>query len=149
MLICVLDRKDYYINTLSNGFFWCWLCYSRKLSKSLCFFLCYQTKCTRYSIMQNILSISSTNWIDRHDIAEILLKVALKTIALTHILSNQTWSLPIFHCEYSYGNCRMNNPFNCVLCVSWFTRAVYCNVRWQSLRWCAKSIFKLTIVVRG
>jgi hypothetical protein len=47
-------------------------------------------RCTRYNIMWKSLSVtcdrsvvSSTNKTDRHDIIEIVLKVALNTISLT------------------------------------------------------------------
>ena len=51
-----------------------------------------QARCTRYNVCQRRAAglwcslgtpVSSTNKIDRHDIAEILLKVALNTITLT------------------------------------------------------------------
>ena len=59
----------------------------------------FTARCTRYNIMWKSLSVtcdrslvfsgysvSSTNKIDRHDMAEILLKVALKTIKQTKLI---------------------------------------------------------------
>ena len=82
-------------------------------------FTSFMARGTRYNIMwYNVCQwlatdrwfspatlVSSTNKTDRHDIAEILLKVVLNTITLTHLTFNiQNWQNTYAWILYSYKN---------------------------------------------